>query len=145
MHLCIVQLHVDGVTCFSAGFVMLSISVAKVKYTMKIMVWKLSSPFLFVCLFDCFFGKELKKSGSTKVLNDENNKYRTIEAAKYHGLAYTTQVDSAFQAQFPNICRYIIGNKVIFWSASQYSRSKLKQLSTSVSLKVVDIYLHIGE
>ena len=46
----------------------------------------------------------------------------------------------------PSICRFIIGIKVLFWSTSQYSRRKLKQLSTgSVSVKEVDIYLHLGE
>ena len=36
LRLCIVQLHVDGVTCFSKRFTMFSLSFVKVKFTMKI-------------------------------------------------------------------------------------------------------------
>ena len=48
--------------------------------------------------------------------------------------------------KFPTICRFIVTNKVILSPiVIQIVWYILKQLLTSVSMKVVDIYLHFGE
>ena len=93
--------------------------------------------------------------------------YSPAKTGEYPRLVYTTQVNSAFRA------RWLASSEVIsqvLFTSEQQSKNKmafvgilsqlnllfgplviqlvwyiLKQLFTSVSVKVVDIYLHFGE
>ena len=51
----------------------------------------------------------------------------------------------AAEEKHNGFCRHIVTNKVTLWAASYSACVVLKQLFTSVSVKVVDIYLHFGE